>query len=38
MKARGEGLRDNRELLLLFASFSETKFERILSYQDIETR
>ena len=38
MKARSEGVRDNRELLLLFASFSETRFEKILSFQDTETR
>ena len=38
MKARSEGVTDNRELLLLFASFSETRFEKILSFQDTETR
>ena len=38
MKARSEGVRDNRELLLLFASFSETRFEKILSFQNTETR
>ena len=38
MKARSEGVRDNRDLLLLFASFSETRFEKILSFQNTETR
>ena len=38
MKARSEGVRDNRELLLLFASFSETRFEKILSFQDTQTK
>ena len=38
MKARSDGMRDNRDLLLLFASFSETRFEKILSFQDTDTR
>ena len=38
MKARSGGVRDNRELLLLFSSFSETRFEKILSFQDTQTK
>ena len=38
MKARSEGVRDNRELLLLFATFSETRFEKIISFQDTQTK
>ena len=38
MKAQSEGVRDNRELLKLFATFSETSFKKILDYQDNGSR
>ena len=38
MKARSEGVRDHRGLLLLLASFKETGFEKILSYEDSGTK